>query len=61
MQRHREDLVKRLDHILEQLDRGLEYLWQHSQWILGEYEVREAKKQYGELRELLLEVDRQAT
>ena len=61
MQRHREDLVKRLDHILEQLDRGFEYLWQHSQWIWGEGEVRKAKKQYGELRELLLEVDRQAT
>ena len=43
---HREDLIKRLDHILEQLNRsGVTQL---------------PKEQYGELRKLLLEVDREA-
>jgi hypothetical protein len=56
---HREDLIKRLDHVLEQLDRGLGYLQQHRPSI-DEREVQLAKNQYGELKDVLLEVDREA-
>jgi len=59
MGHHREDLVKRLDHILGELDRGLGYLKQHKLWI-DEDDVRRAKEQYGKLKEVLLEVDRGA-
>jgi len=56
---HRADLTQRLDHVLGQLDRGLEYLQQHEP-ELDEDEVQRRKGQYGELRAILLEVDRSA-
>jgi hypothetical protein len=56
MERHRQDLIERLDHVLGQLDQGLEYLKQHKP-IIDEDEIRLAKKQYGELKEVLLGVD----
>jgi hypothetical protein len=59
MGRHREDLIKRLDHILGRLDQGLEYLKQEKPSI-DEDEVRLATEQYGRLKEVLLEVDREA-
>ena len=53
---HREGLIQRLDHVLEQLDRGVEYLnqWNH---YLDEHDIQEMKDQYGSLRETLLETN----
>jgi len=56
---HRADLAQRLDHVLGQLDKGLEYLRQHRP-ELGEDDVQERKDQYGKLRAILLEADRLA-
>lgn len=50
---HREDLIKRLDHILEQLDRGLDYLQQHKP-SLDTHHIPRAETQYGELKRMLL-------
>lgn len=57
MQHYREDLIQRLDHILGELDRGLEHLKQHEEWIT-EGTIQRRKEQYGALREMLLEADR---
>ena len=53
---HRVDLVKRLDHVLGQLDRGLGYLNQHDPQI-DQYHVRTALTQYRRLKEVLLDAD----
>ena len=60
MGRHREVLVKRLDHILGQLDMGLEHLKEQNP-DLDQDHIPEAREQYKELREELLEVDREAS
>ena len=57
MRDHRKDLIKRLDHILGQLDRGLGYLRQHKPWM-NEWSFQQAREQYRMLRGVLLEVDR---
>ena len=56
MRHHRTDLIQRLDHVLAQLDRGLEYFQQHK---LGfdEDHIQGGKNQYRKLRETLLEMD----
>ena len=59
MQHHREELIKRLDRILGEMDRGLEHLKQRKPWIEAEA-VQQGKKQYRTLREVLLQVDREA-
>ena len=59
MRHHREDLIKRLDHVIGQLDRGLGYLRLHKS-RMSEWCFQEAKKKYRMLREVLLEVDRAA-
>ena len=59
MKRHREDLIKHLDHVLGQLDQGLEYLRQQKP-LLSAYIFLEAKEEYGKIREVLLDVDRGA-
>jgi hypothetical protein len=56
MGHHREDLVKRLDDILEQLEQGLGYPMPHNP-ALAEFSFRVAKERYGKLKEVLLEVD----
>ena len=56
MQYHREDLIKRLDHILGEVDRGLDHLGQYDQWT-GEPGVQKRKEQYGTLKEVLVELD----
>ena len=56
MRHHRADLVKRLDHILGQLDHGLEYFQQQKPWF-REYHIQGKKNQYRELRETLLEMN----
>jgi len=59
MGQHRQDLRKRLDHVLEQLARGQEYLYRHRPDL---YTVcrRTTKDQYRELKRVLLEVDGEA-
>jgi hypothetical protein len=59
MQHHRTDLIKRLDQILGELDRGLEHLKQVRPRT-KENHVHERKEQYRRLREVLLKVDRGA-
>ena len=56
---HRKDLVEQLDHVLRQLDRGSGYLKQSKLWI-DEDDVRRAKRQYQMLKEVLVEVDKEA-
>ena len=56
MRYHRKDLIQRLDHVLGQLDRGLEYFQQHKPWF-GEHHIQGGKNQYRKLRETLLEVN----
>ena len=56
MGQHRVDLIQRLDHVLGQLDRGLEYLRQRDP-DLDEYDVQTRKNQYRKLRETLLGVN----
>jgi len=55
MGRHREDLIKRLDYVLERLS--------YVTWCepsLDGIDIQRAKEQYGELKNVLLEVDREA-
>ena len=59
MGRHREVLVGRLDHVLGQLDSGSGHLRQHNP-ILNEYHIQTARGDYRELKEVLLEMDREA-
>ena len=59
MQLHREDLIKRLDEVLGQLDQGIVSLEQHKPGIY-EDDIQLAKEQYGELKRVLVEVDREA-
>ena len=56
---HRADLIQRLDHVLEQLDRGLEYLTQHNP-DFTEGRMRRMKNQYQKLRGTLLETNTKA-
>ena len=59
MGRHRADLIQRVDHVLGQLDRGLEYLTQQVP-NFGEGDVRSRNYQYRGLRETLLGVNTEA-
>ena len=56
---HREELVKRLDDILEQLDRGLDYVEQYDPYVHVD-SIEERRRGFGGLKEVLLEVDRKA-
>ena len=56
MWRHRKDLTERLDQVLSQLDRGLEYLEQYNPRMV-EVRVVWARRQYRQLKEVLAEVD----
>ena len=61
---HREDLIKRLDHVLGQLDRGLEYFKQHNPTFDDEDDggtIESRKELYGRLKKELLEMDKKAT
>ena len=57
MQYHREDLIKRLDHILKELDRWLDY---RNRFNSANNVLRRRKEEYQTLREVLLEADRNA-
>jgi len=54
--RHRADLAQRLDYILGQLDRGLEYLKQHNS-RLDDGDIHNMRVQYGELKDVSLETN----
>ena len=56
MGHHRTDLIQRLDHILGQLDRGLEYFQQHKPWF-DEYDLQKRSNRYRKLRETLVEIN----
>ena len=57
MRHHRKDLIKRLDDVLGEMDRGLEYLRQRKPWMMDDL-FHKAKEKYRMLREVVLEVDR---
>jgi len=59
MGHHRGDLIERLDHVLGQFDRGLGHFKEHKPRI-HDGNIQWTKGQYGELKEVLLEVERQA-
>jgi hypothetical protein len=56
---HQKKLLQHLDHILGQLELGLEHLQQYSPG-LSEGDIQKRQGQYRQLREALLEVDREA-
>ena len=56
---HRRELIEQLDHVLGQLDQGLEYLQQYSPDISGT-DIQVTKERYGEFKKLLLELNREA-
>ena len=53
---HRDDLSKRLQHVLRQLDKGLEHFKKWQPGISGS-EIQARKEQYRKLKEVLEEVD----
>jgi hypothetical protein len=59
MWRHREDLIERLDHVLGQLDQGLDYFERYNPEI-GETHIARAKEHYEWLKKALGEVDEEA-
>ena len=56
MGHHRANLIQRLDHVLGQLDRGLEYIQQHKPEF-DEYDLQRGKSEYQKFREMLLEIN----
>ena len=56
---HRDDLVKHLDHVQLELDRGLEHFERHNPWV-DEDKIKKRKGRYGHLKNVLLEVDKTA-
>ncbi|KAF9780459.1 hypothetical protein BJ322DRAFT_293901 [Thelephora terrestris] len=60
MEHHRKDFVRRLDHILGELDRGLEYFRQYTTCYSAQDDIQVAKGRYGQLKGVLLEVEREA-
>ena len=57
MRHHREDLLQHLNRVLGQLDLGLGHLQQHKPSLDGD-SIQKMREQYGELKEVLLEVNR---
>jgi len=55
MGHHQKELLQKLDHILEQLDLGLDHLQQYKPSLM-EQGVQLMKGQYGQLKEVLLEI-----
>jgi hypothetical protein len=60
LRHHRDELVERLDYVLGQLDRGLDYFKRHQSWV-GRDDIQAAKRKYRRLKVVLLEVDKEAT
>ena len=60
MGQHRAELTQRLDHVLGQLDQGLEYLHEQNPQ-LGKSDLRRMKRRYKKLKEVLSEVERRTS
>ncbi|KAF9783505.1 hypothetical protein BJ322DRAFT_1071378 [Thelephora terrestris] len=60
MEKHREDLVERLDQVIEELGRGLEHFTRHTKQYSVEDEIQVTRKQYRRLKEAVLVVEREA-
>ena len=60
MGQHREDLMQRLDHVLGELGRGLEYFTRYTTRYSDEDKIQASKNRYGKLKDVLLEVEREA-
>jgi len=58
MEHHRKDLLQQLDLVLGQLDLGLGHLQQHKS-SLDEFDIWLMKEQYGDLKEVLLNIDKE--
>ena len=56
---HRQDLLRRLDHVMGQFDLGLEHFQQHKPSIDAS-DIRWMKGQYGKLEKILLGIDQRA-
>ena len=56
---HREDPTQRLDRVLGQLDRGLEYFTEHDPHIREDH-IADTRINYAQLKETLAELDREA-
>jgi len=59
MECYRKELLQHLDHVLGQLELGLDHLQQHVP-DLEECNIQRMQGQYGQLKEVLLEVDKEA-
>ena len=59
MRCHREDLIEHLDRVQGQLERGSEYFKQHEP-LVDEGRIQWRKETYGELKSVLLDVDKTA-
>ena len=59
MWHHRQDLIKRLDYVLEQLDGGLDGLKQHKPSLETDH-ISRAVAQYSELKRVMVEIDAEA-
>ena len=57
MSHHRAELIQRLDHVLGELDRGLEHLSQHNPQ-LGIFGLWKMKGRYGKLKDELAKLER---
>lgn len=61
MGRHRDDLLQRVDFVLGELGRGSEYLRRLPQWCFWRTKpIHETRQRYGWLKDVLLEVEREA-
>jgi len=56
---YRKELLQHLDHVLGQLELGLDHLQQHDPGLNEDY-IHQRQEKYGQLREVLLEVDKEA-
>ena len=62
LRQHRKDFIQRVDYVLGELGREPGYLNQSSRWpTWGEELIQETKERYGRLKDVLLEVEREAT
>lgn len=52
--------MQRLDHVLGELGRGLEYFTRYTTRYSDEDEIQASKDRYGKLKDVLLEVEREA-
>lgn len=59
MHRHRRELIERLNHVLGELDRGLNHFKQHQYWI-SNHKFQRRKVRYGTLKRVLFRTHMEA-